>query len=275
MKKYYHPSHPEACHEGINRGDSGSNVVAFYDGISNDYSRIFGIHTEAWETDLRTLMTAIGRQRFKRILEIGCGPGILTSRLLKVADYCLAIDVSPKMVEIARRNLACIDPRCVAVEKVDVLSLPPHIRKQKFDAVFFWGNGMTHIPPQHYSRFTSSVCAVLDKGGMLIIDLRDGKEWIKLAGQLDMLSQFAREANFVHIYTPHSPQVGDMFECVIVSVQCSADHRISGRIISPPIRAYFNDKEALLNSLSEKGLRLISDLPSSGLTTARTLTFTW
>lgn len=253
--------------------DSRKQIARFYDGIAANYDRIMGIHDAATETEIQTLFSAIGRQHFQRVFEIGCGPGILSSRLLKVVDYCVAIDLAPEMVEIARRNLAGFDSSMWAVEEADILCLPPHLREQKFDAVFFWGNGMTHIPPQRYAEFASSVSEILDQDGLLIINLRDGKEWVKLAGKLDLVSRFGGGANFVHIYTPQEPQVGDMFECVIVSVECSSDHEVSARIISPPIQAYYNDSDALLHCLAEKGLEVIHDMPSTGLSTARTLVF--
>lgn len=273
LKKFFQQINFEVRQLSIRDSDSNKQIARFYDGIAADYDQIFGIHAEVVESDLKALLASIGRQHFNRVLEIGCGPGVLTGRLLSVVDYCLAIDIATEMVEIAQRNLASFDKRSWSAEEADILNLPARIKGQKFDAVFFWGNGMTHIPPQQYAQFASSVNEILDQNGLLIINMRDGKEWIKLAGKLDLLSKTEKGANFVHIYTPKKPQVGDMFECVIVSVECSRDHEISGQIVSSPIQAYFNDNAALLQHLSENGLELIRDLPSSGLSTARTVVF--
>lgn len=273
LKKFYPPTNFESCEEDMNPINFRKQVARFYDGIAVEYEGIFGIHAEAWEADLQALLSATGRVHFKRVFEIGCGPGVITGRLLKVVEYCHAIDVSPEMVEVAKHNLAGFDPGRWAVDEADFLCLPPHLRRQKFDAIFFWGNGMTHIPPQRYAEFAASVDEILEPDGLLIINLRDGKEWVNLAGKLDLLSKSKMEAKFVHIYHPQEPKVGDMFECVIVSVRCTEEHEISGEIVSPPIKAYFNDNDALLHCLSGKGLSVLHDLPASGLSTARTLVF--
>lgn len=273
MKNSSQPNRFELREEGAGNQEFRSQTAQFYDGIAGTYDFLMGSHVAATATDLRELLQTLGRNRFSRVFEIGCGPGVLSAHLLKIADYCHAIDVAPEMVEIARRNLAWADPATWMVDEADIFCLPTHLRRQRFKVVFFWGNGMTHIPPPRYEEFAAAVDEILAENGLLIINVRDGKEWVALAGKLDLVSRFNGGANFVHIYKPVSPQVGDLFECVIVKVNCSADGEISGQIVSPTVQAYFNDCDALVERLAEKGFGIIHNLPATGLSTARTFVF--
>ena len=47
----------------------------------------------------------LGDRRYERALEIGCGSGVFTQRLLEVAHRVLAIDIAPSAVERARAAL--------------------------------------------------------------------------------------------------------------------------------------------------------------------------
>jgi SAM-dependent methyltransferase len=48
----------------------------------------------------------VGDRRYPRVLELGCGAGHFTQRLLPLADSLLAVDISPTAIEKARSRLA-------------------------------------------------------------------------------------------------------------------------------------------------------------------------
>jgi trans-aconitate methyltransferase len=62
----------------------------------------------------------------ERILDLGCGDGVLTKRLMDLGCDVLGVDASPAMVEAARR-------RGVSAHVMDGHELPFH---EQFDAVF-------------------------------------------------------------------------------------------------------------------------------------------
>jgi SAM-dependent methyltransferase len=60
-----------------------------------------------WEASrLDRLAAVVGDRRYPRVLELGCGAGHFTQRLLPLADSLLAVDISPTAIEKARSRLA-------------------------------------------------------------------------------------------------------------------------------------------------------------------------
>ncbi|MBM6401565.1 PIG-L family deacetylase [Phycicoccus sonneratiae] len=58
-----------------------------------------------YETRKRALTTAaLGRPHYPDVLEIGCATGVLTRELASRADRVVAMDVSPRALEVARRD---------------------------------------------------------------------------------------------------------------------------------------------------------------------------
>lgn len=78
------------------------SVKALYEKIGDKYyenkSRAIGDYTE-----LPTVMSLAGEVRGRRVLDAGCGPGRHSKRLLDKGASVTGIDISPEMVNIARR----------------------------------------------------------------------------------------------------------------------------------------------------------------------------
>jgi cyclopropane fatty-acyl-phospholipid synthase-like methyltransferase len=55
------------------------------------------------------LMANLESRRYGKVLEIGCGAGAFTVRLVPLADHVIALDVSTTAVTKARRRLADVD----------------------------------------------------------------------------------------------------------------------------------------------------------------------
>jgi SAM-dependent methyltransferase len=67
----------------------------------------WGLDRSPWErTRLDRLRDVIADRRYERALEIGCGAGHFTERLLPLASAVLALDVAPAAIEKARARLA-------------------------------------------------------------------------------------------------------------------------------------------------------------------------
>ena len=55
------------------------------------------------------LLAELGGTRYGKVLEIGCGAGAFTARLVRFADHILALDISPTAIAKARQRLIDVD----------------------------------------------------------------------------------------------------------------------------------------------------------------------
>lgn len=77
---------------------------------ADDFEAFHRRHTDPWGLDSRAyesrkrdiLIASLPRERFERVLEIGCAHGALTARLAEVAGRVVAVDLSPTALQRAR-----------------------------------------------------------------------------------------------------------------------------------------------------------------------------
>jgi 2-polyprenyl-3-methyl-5-hydroxy-6-metoxy-1,4-benzoquinol methylase len=75
-------------------------------------------------------ISALTKNRYKSAFEIGCSVGVLTSLLSQKCSSILAVDISEKPLEIARRRMAANDS--VEFRK---MSVPAEFPDQMFDLI--------------------------------------------------------------------------------------------------------------------------------------------
>lgn len=111
--------------------DQPSERQARFDKLFASNGDPWDIDTSAYERGKReAAIAALRERRFQRILEVGCAGGALTEFLATRADAILALDVSIRAVELARRRLG--RSACVEIVAAEVPSYWP---EGKFDAV--------------------------------------------------------------------------------------------------------------------------------------------
>jgi SAM-dependent methyltransferase len=103
-----------------------------------------------------------------RVFEIGCGPGRITAHLAGLGLDMLGIDLSPAMIEQARRRHPDLDFR---VGQMTALDLPPG------DAagLVAWYS-LIHIPPAEHPVVLTGFRRVLAPGGHLLLAFHAGDE---------------------------------------------------------------------------------------------------
>ena len=86
-----------------------------FDVAADAYGRFMGRYSEPLADQLAE---RAGVRRGMRVLDVGCGPGVLTSRLVDRlgADHVAAIDPSPSFVAAARERCPGVDVRQGAAE---------------------------------------------------------------------------------------------------------------------------------------------------------------
>jgi demethylmenaquinone methyltransferase/2-methoxy-6-polyprenyl-1,4-benzoquinol methylase len=92
------------------------------------------------------------------VLELACGPGIWTSRLLRHANSVTAVDASPEMLAIASGRVG--RGRAHFIE-ADLFTWEPD---RRYDVVFF-GFWLSHVPPERFESFWSLVADCLEPDG--------------------------------------------------------------------------------------------------------------
>jgi demethylmenaquinone methyltransferase/2-methoxy-6-polyprenyl-1,4-benzoquinol methylase len=92
------------------------------------------------------------------VLELACGPGVWTSRLLHHATDVTAVDASPEMLAIAASRVG--DDR-VRFVQADLFTWVPD---RRYDVVFigFW---LSHVPPERFASFWTLVADCLKEDG--------------------------------------------------------------------------------------------------------------
>lgn len=93
------------------------------------------------------------------ILELACGTGIWTERLLRRSVDVTAVDAAPTMIAIARARAG--GARYVVA---DVFTW--HSRR-RFDTVFF-GFWLSHVPVDRFASFWQTVHSSLAEGGRVV-----------------------------------------------------------------------------------------------------------
>jgi SAM-dependent methyltransferase len=98
------------------------------------------------------------------VLEIACGTGLGTERLLQHADSITAVDSSPEVIELAKQRINN-DPR-VRFIVADIFEWEP---SAVYDVVSFraW---LTHVPPTRFESFWDLVQRALKPDGRVFFD---------------------------------------------------------------------------------------------------------
>jgi len=98
------------------------------------------------------------------VLELACGPGTWTERLLGHATSVTAVDAAPEMLAIARARVGGERVRFI---QADLFAWAPD---RRYDVVFF-GFWLSHVPPERFDSFWSLVAdCLLPEGRVLFVD---------------------------------------------------------------------------------------------------------
>ena len=115
-----------------------------------------------WLADAGELTSALEAFRpAGHILELACGTGIWTERLLPFASQLTALDGSPEMLAINAARLRSPKVRYIEADIFDWRS------DERFDTVFF-GFWLSHVPPERFAAFWETVRGCLAPGGRVV-----------------------------------------------------------------------------------------------------------
>ncbi|MDM9384355.1 class I SAM-dependent methyltransferase [Chlorogloeopsis sp. ULAP01] len=131
--------------------------------IQNDFDRIALLEEAQWDHNshyhsflLKQLPTVC-----ESILEIGCGTGVFSRLLAERCDRVLAIDLSPKMIEVAQRQFG--DYTNINFQVADILKWEFPV--EQFDVIASIAT-VHHLPVEN---LLSDLQVALKPGGKLVI----------------------------------------------------------------------------------------------------------
>jgi len=128
----------------------------------------FGAHADTCAPGILALLEPV-RERGGVVLELGCGSGLLTRRLVEAGHRVTATDASPAMVELARHYAA-------GAEDVRRLTLPDDPLPPA-DAIVSVGHGLSYLDDEAaVGRALLAIAAGVPPGGLFALDLCD-LEW--------------------------------------------------------------------------------------------------
>jgi SAM-dependent methyltransferase len=132
-----------------------SEQRAYYNALAADY---FGQALDLpGGTELDDALEAF--QPTGSVIELACGPGTWTPRLLRHATEITAVDASPEMLAIAAKRVGA-SPQVTFVQ-ADLFAWEPD---RQYDVVFmgFW---LSHVPAGRFGSFWEKVAAALKPHG--------------------------------------------------------------------------------------------------------------
>ncbi len=170
------------------------NADSFWDGTrEHDVSQ-----------NVEALLSSIGVQRPRRILDFGCGPGRDLAEFRRRGHHAVGLDGCEAFVRMARRHSGA------AVLHQDFLSLD--LPDEEFDGVFA-NASLFHVPTQELPRVLGQLWSCLRKGGVLFSsnprgDNRESTSGGRFGAFHDEQSwrQFGEAAGFEPIAQYHRPE---------------------------------------------------------------------
>ncbi len=104
------------------------------------------------------------------ILELACGPGNVTKFLKNhfPESRILAVDLAPKMIEIARKDLTDVDFRVMDVRDISVIP-------EKFDAVMCLFC-LPFLSKEDAAKLIADCSSLLNPGGVIYLSTMEGDE---------------------------------------------------------------------------------------------------
>jgi ubiquinone/menaquinone biosynthesis C-methylase UbiE len=136
---------------------SQQEMVQFFDERAAEWD---SRQSEETRIKIDQIISRIPINKETRILDVACGTGILTERLLLAGFSSIAaIDISPKMMEIFSQKYPDIEAYTASFEAC-------FFDGAKYDLVFLF-NGFPHFSSPE--KFFSHSCEILSPGGQLCI----------------------------------------------------------------------------------------------------------
>lgn len=110
---------------------------------------------------------AVLHNRASRVLDLGCGPGLYSSRLAQRGHACVGLDFSPASIEYAR-DIAQLQQLACEYQLADVRHAE---YGSGYDLVMFVFGESNVFRPEDWQRILSKAYAALNDGGHILLEV--------------------------------------------------------------------------------------------------------
>ncbi|QII06830.1 class I SAM-dependent methyltransferase [Rhodococcoides fascians A25f] len=143
-----------------------------YDTVAESYADLVRHELDGRHLELGLLATFADRVLGGEVLEVGCGSGRITEHLHQLGLDVTGIDLSPNMVEVARREFPHLTFRVGSMESLAAADC-------SVAGIVAWYS-IIHTPLEHLPAIFAELNRVLTPGGLLLIAFQSGNERVRL-----------------------------------------------------------------------------------------------
>lgn len=145
--------------------DQLAEIRTSYDTVASSYAELVQDGAD-WEAEGFDLIAKLAGSR--PVLDAGCGPGRTTGLLAGRGLQVIGIDLSPGMIEVARRDNPGLDFRVGSMTALDLAD-------DAFGAVVSWWS-IIHLSREVVPQAFAEFYRVLAPGGILMLGFHVGTE---------------------------------------------------------------------------------------------------
>ncbi|MGV8872169.1 MAG: class I SAM-dependent DNA methyltransferase [Rhodococcus sp. (in: high G+C Gram-positive bacteria)] len=184
-----------------------------YDTVAESYADLVRHELDGRHLELGLLATFADRVPGGEVLEVGCGSGRITDHLHGLGVDVAGIDLSPNMIDVARREYPHLRFRVGSMESLESAN-------NSVAGVVAWYS-IIHTPPDKLPAVFAELNRVMAADGLLLLAFQSGDERVRLehvyghavaydAYRLDpdAIAQMVVDANFEIEVRVHRAPVG-------------------------------------------------------------------
>ncbi|PKK94066.1 MAG: hypothetical protein CVV61_01410 [Tenericutes bacterium HGW-Tenericutes-6] len=161
--------------------------------LSKYYNQIFP-HNKAF----KVLLKGFSKEK-RNAIDIGCGTGRLANDLFELGMKVIGIDLNEHMIEVAKHSYSAIDFKVMDMLQINDLN-------QTYQIMTCFGNTLPHIDQVSLNRWINSLYPLLDKDGVIIIQLLNYEHILKHKPSSLPLVEF-ESLKFMRSYVYHKDHI--------------------------------------------------------------------
>ncbi|GHF01062.1 methyltransferase [Amycolatopsis deserti] len=141
-----------------------------YDRVAEDYAEFVRPRFAA-DAVGRGMLSAFAELVTGPVADVGCGPGHVTAHLAKLGTQAFGIDLSPRMIEIARRSYPHLRFEVGSMTALDV-------EAGSLGGIVAWWS-IFHVPPAALPTVFGEFARVLAPGGHAVMGFHAGNTQLR------------------------------------------------------------------------------------------------